>query len=198
VLEFISTYFSSYSSEEKDVLRLLLSVLALCLVLAGWFFLRRNAHVFAKRSEMNNAGKEISALIDKIASVADDYWLSKEESQKYNEYLYQALTNSFLERLLEKETILRKYGVFIEIQTLVTYRQSLTLNSKSTPIENNKAFANVIQQSTLLHTQIEKQINNANLKGFFQSIIDLHPTKMGIILGLTIGIMFFCLISLVN
>ncbi len=191
MFEFISSLFIGYTLEEQFTLRFIFSWVAPILVIIGWVILRRNAHSFAKRSEMNNAGKEISSLLDRIIDVAEEYWLSHNSKCKYSAAVYESLIINFLSRVFEKEEVLRKYGVIIDVKTIVKFRRSLTLYEKSYPNLNQANFLSALKISTNLHISIESKINDANLENNITNLINYHPSKMGILLVGLILILYF-------
>jgi len=147
---------------------------------------------------MNNVAKEISTLVESIIEVSRKYWLSHTSKSEYSRFSYELIAMSLITRLMQKESSLKKYGIKIDNRIVINLRRSLTLSSKNYHKENEYSFTSIIQESTKLINHLESKISQSNLQGIFSNQIKNQQSKLGVIFGLFIVILFFGLLLIVK
>jgi len=163
------------------------------LIFAGWWFIRKNAKIFAARTEANSIAKEIQQITDDISVISRKYWLD----DKHDNHTFEIIVLAALDRLKTKIEILKNYGIVINDSDYISYRRTLTLVERtetSSKYNCNIAFSEILKQTTLLNNHIDELISRTNINNsvsFYQNI----PFISGLLLGVIFS--FIYLIAIV-
>ncbi|MEL0634660.1 hypothetical protein V6237_17965 [Pseudoalteromonas carrageenovora] len=174
----------SFSESEIFIIQSVFSIIAIFLVILGWVFLRKNASLFAKRSELNSSAKDMSEIINKIIDISEDYWLVHTAKCKYDNFVYESLIMNKIGRLLQKENNLKKYGVSLSAKSIIQLRQSLTLNQKDNTTLNKHIFSQILSTSSKLQNEIDQKVLTSNIGkiNFFHEYVGLKGLLTGLII----------------
>lgn len=185
-------------NENTEIFKLILSAIGPLLIILGWIFIRRNAHSFAVRSEMLSVAKEVTSITDTILEVSLNYWLNDAKTTKYSSFSYETLILSYFNRIVSKKNIIEKYNPNFNLVNLKGLKQALTLKSKNTEtIENHGVFSDIVENITKINNQIDL-LSSTNRQTPIEKLINLHPTKTGIILGCFIIIAFLSIGGIIS
>lgn len=173
-----------FSESEKFIIQGVFSIIAIFLVIFGWVFLRKNANLFAKRTELNASAKDMSEIINRIVAISEDYWLVHNAKCKYDNFVYESLIMNQISRLLQKENNLKKYGVSLSAKSIIQLRQSLTLKQKDNTTQNKQIFSEILSISSKLQNEIDQKILNSNIGkvSFFHKYVELKGILTGFII----------------
>lgn len=166
------------------------------LIFAGWWFIRKNAKIFAARTEANSIAKDIQQITNDIGDISKEYWLSDKFENKYS---YEIIILAALDRLKTKIEVFKNYGIIINNTAFIKYRRTLTLDGRSessTQESRNKSFSNILKQTTLLNNHIDELISRTNIDSS-QSFYKNFALLLGIFVGVILSF-FYLLIFVVS